>query len=75
MNEEEVQVNEDTQPAESGDTFDSEPVPAPEEVTYTVVVSNFDEITPYQDLQIALDCMIVGLLLVVIIALNWVRHL
>lgn len=75
MNEEEVQVNENTEPAEPSNETDSESVPAAEEVTYTVVVSNLDEITPYHDLEIAIDCMMMGLLLVLIIAIVWVKHL
>ena len=76
MNEEdEVQVNENSEPVEPGNEVDSEPQPAPEEVTYTVFVSNFDEITPYYDLQIALGCMSFGLLLSLIIVIVWVKHL
>lgn len=75
MNEEEVQANEYSAPTESGNETYTEPVPAAEEVTYSVVVSNFEEIVPYYDLQIALDCMILGLLLTLIIALVWVKHL
>lgn len=75
MNDEEVIAGETTEPSEPADTSDPEPVQDPSEVTYSVIVSNFDEITPYQDLQIALDCMMLGLLLSLIIAIVWVRHL
>ena len=71
MNEEEVQVNENSEPAESSNETDPEPVQTIQEV----VVTNLDEVIPYYELNCALLGLVIGLLIMVIVALGWVREL
>lgn len=46
-----------------------------DQVIQTVALQDFEELTYYYDLQVALSCIVIGLLLMLLIALSWVREL